>query len=269
MDDIQAIADTLVRARRYGHSLAAFPGEQPATLAAAYAVQERTLAARKASPSAWKVGMIAPEQSAALGDNRLVGPVGRIIEQRVGGSGVGVPLITGGFAAVEAELALLIGHDIPARSEAFAAEELAGYVSEVHIAAEIAGSPIAAIVDLGPTAVVADHGNNLAIVLGRRIADWQTRSPQSLLCSVSINNTVIASGSAAQVPGGPLAALSFLVQNLARRGRALKKGDWVSTGAMTGVHPVAPGMLAELDFGGDGRLSLHFTAQPVIQDTTL
>ncbi|GAB5429950.1 MAG: 2-keto-4-pentenoate hydratase [Devosia indica] len=259
MDNSQTIAESFLSARRAALSLAEFPGPQPTTLQAAYAVQERMLDALADRPVAWKVGLIAAEQSAALGDNRLVGPVARLIEQGAGGRGVAVPLIAGGFAAVEAELALLIGHDIPARSEVFAEADLADYVSDMRIAAEIAGSPLAAIVELGPTAVVSDHGNNLAVVLGGSIADWRARSLQSLVCTVSINNAVIASGSAEQVPGGPLAALSFLVQNLARRGRALKKGDWVSTGAMTGVHPVAPGMLAELDFGSHGRLSVRFS----------
>ncbi len=261
MDESQTIAESFLNARRAALSLAAFPGTQPRTLAAAYAVQECMLATLPASPAAWKVGLIAPEQSATLGDNRLVGPVERLIEQGARGRGIAVPLIAGGFAAVEAELALLIGHDIPARAKAFDEADLAGYVSDMRIAAEIAGSPLAAIVELGPTAVVSDHGNNLAVVLGESIADWRARALQSLVCTVSINNAVIASGSAEQVPGGPLAALSFLVQNLARRGRALKKGDWVSTGAMTGVHPVGPGMLAELDFGQDGRLTIGFDTQ--------
>lgn len=259
MDNSQATAETLLGARRAGRSLAAFPGPLPRTLAAAYAVQERMLDALAVRPVGWKIGLIAPERSKTLGADRLVGPIGRVFE--VGSDdAVRVPLIAGGFAAVEAELALLISRDIPARSEPFAASELADYVSDMRIAAEIAGSPLATIVALGPTAVVADHGNNLSVVLGQSVANWRTRSLQSLVCKASIDNTVIGSGSAEKVPGGPLAALSFLVQNLAWRGRALKKGDWVSTGAMTGVHSVAPGMLATLNFGSHGRLSVSFTA---------
>tara|TARA_R110000868_G_scaffold284552_10_gene545022 strand:+ start:984 stop:1655 length:672 start_codon:yes stop_codon:yes gene_type:complete len=217
------------------------------------------LAGYLAEPVGWKVGTIAPRMAAILGANRLVGPIVSLIHAQAG-TMVEAPLISSGFGAVEAEIALLIGSDIPAQLEPHTMAELAAHVASTHIAAEIAGSPLATIVDLGPTAVISDHGNNLAVVIGDSIPNGLAQSLDSLTCAVSIEQAAVASGSAEQVPGGPLAALSFLVQQLATRGRSLKRGDWVSTGAMTGVHSVAPGMQAELDFGAHGRLSIRFVS---------
>ncbi|MBE7734080.1 2-keto-4-pentenoate hydratase [Devosia faecipullorum] len=257
MDDAQAIADRFLLARRNSRYLKAFPGAQPATLADAYRVQERMLAGYPVEPVGWKVGSIAPRMAAILGADRLVGPIVNLAHAPAGVM-VEAPLISGGFGAVEAEIALLIGSDIPAQREPPVMAELAAHVASTHIAAEIAGSPLATIVDLGPTAVISDHGNNLAVVIGDTIPNGLAQSLDSLTCTVSIDQAAIASGSAGQVPGGPLAALSFLVQQLATRGRSLKRGDWVSTGAMTGVHSVAPGMQAELDFGAHGRIPIRF-----------
>ena len=61
-------------------------------------------------------------------------------------------------------------------------------------------------------------------------------------------------GSAASVSGGPLAALAFALRCNARRGRPLRAGTLVSTGAVTGVHSIAAGQAAEAVFTGLGVL---------------
>jgi 2-keto-4-pentenoate hydratase len=54
---------------------------------------------------------------------------------------------------------------------------------------------------------------------------------------------------------GPLGAAAFLFGLAARRGFALSAGQWISSGAVTGVHPVRPGQQVEADF--DGQLSVR------------
>ena len=53
----------------------------------------------------------------------------------------------------------------------------------------------------------------------------------------------MARGHARDVLGGPLSALRWLVEDLARRPEAppLAAGEVVTTGTLTGAHPVAPG----------------------------
>ena len=52
---------------------------------------------------------------------------------------------------------------------------------------------------------------------------------------------------------GPFGAVRFLLEHAARRGMTLEAGQWVSTGAVTGVHPVKPGDRVVATF--DGRLT--------------
>ena len=65
-----------------------------------------------------------------------------------------------------------------------------------------------------------------------------------------VDGAVVGEGNAAKVAGSPIAALQFLAQNLAARGRTLKAGDVVLTGMTTGIHEVVPGQRGQIAFGG-------------------
>ncbi len=52
-------------------------------------------------------------------------------------------------------------------------------VSGLHVGIEAAGSPLAAINELGPTVVVSDFGNNAGLLLGPAIPDWRKRPLES------------------------------------------------------------------------------------------
>ncbi|WDZ76223.1 fumarylacetoacetate hydrolase family protein [Ensifer adhaerens] len=171
-------------------------------------------------------------------------------------------MIEGGFAAVEAEFAIRIGRDIRLYGQDRSEADLLLSIAALHVASEIAGSPLPTLSDLGPTAVISDHGNNAAVVIGPEIANWRGRSWETLTARTFVNGTLVGEGGASRLPtGGILGSLAFLVNNLAERGRYLKAGDWVATGATTGVHKVAPGDEAAIDFGSDGTLRLKIAAQ--------
>ena len=119
---------------------------------------------------------------------------------------------------------------------------------------EIASSPLQNINDFGPAVVASDFGNNAGLLLGAEVGDWQARSLESLLCETRIDGAVVGRGSAAAVSGGPLTALAFALRCNARRGRPLRAGEFVSTGAATGVHSIRAGQSAEAIFTGIGSL---------------
>src|SRR5690606_21803758 len=139
---------------------------------------------------------------------------------------VQVTIIKGGFSAVEAEFACQISKDLmPGRVPS--KDELLDAIGSLHIACEVAGSPLATLNDLGPIAAVSDHGNNLAVVVGAQIADWRSRPLDTLAVRTLLDDRIVGEGSAANIAGGPVAAVSFLVTHLAARGRSLRAGDWV------------------------------------------
>ncbi len=50
---------------------------------------------------------------------------------------------------------------------------------------------------------------------------------------------------------GPVGAARFLFELMAARGIVLKPGQWISSGAVTGVHVVRIGERIEARFGAD------------------
>jgi len=240
---LDEIADALVAARQAGRSLEAFPGGAPATLADAYALQELALAKTGEAVVGWKVGMVRPEFRESFGTTRWPGPVRESgLKTR---DGVGeIAVVAGGFAAVEAELAVRLGRDADTPEDAIRA------IDACHVAIEVLGSPVANLGAAGPGAPIGDLGGNAGLVIGVSIGDpAQLFEPEKLTSRMLIDGEVVGEGHAGKLPGGPLESVQFLVGQLAERGRTLKAGDWITTGATTGAHLIAPGQTARAEFG--------------------
>lgn len=249
----EAVAAAFRQARLSASPLAAFPGIFPTSIAEAYAIQDQAISGFPDRVRGWKVAGIHPDLREKLGANRLAGPVFST-GVRQGDSGVAsFPVFSGGFAAVEAEFILVAGRDIPP-GETLDAEALLAAVHSMHAGVETAGSPFAAINDMGPLAVISDFGNNSGIIVGAEIAGWQDMPLESITSRTIVNGVVVGEGSAAKVMDGPLAAFEFLVGNLGRRGITLRAGDYVSTGMTTGIHAVEAGDRVVFEFVGGRRI---------------
>src|SRR4051812_23853351 len=71
------VARRFVSARRAARALTGFPGAIPADMAAGYAIQDAAIALWPDEIAGWKVGKIPLELQAALGAERVMGPVFR------------------------------------------------------------------------------------------------------------------------------------------------------------------------------------------------
>jgi 2-keto-4-pentenoate hydratase len=210
--------------------------------------------------SGWKVAAIQPSWRDRYAADRLAGPVFSRTIWDASRQAVDIPVIEGGYAAVEAEFAIRLAQDIPASTRISEPEQLLPYVEGVYAALELAASPLATLSALGPGAVISDFGNNSGLVIGAKLPTSLLTDPASASSMVDINGDIAGRGDAARVPGGPLSAFLFLVNHLAIRGRNLQKGDWISTGASTGIQPVKPGDTVTALFNDQVRLSAHIRA---------
>jgi 2-keto-4-pentenoate hydratase len=259
---LQSVAARLVAARLAALPLADFPGALPDSLEQAYRCQDFVIEAWPMPVAGWKVGYIAPERREPDGDPRLIGPIfaDRI---RPADGEAAFAVIAGGFAAVEAEYVFQLARDIAPEPREWTAEAAALEVAALHVGVELAGSPLAQINVIGPLAVVSDCGNNAGLLLGPAIENWQDCAMQALTCSTWIDGSLVGRGGAATLAGGPLAALAFALQRSARSGRSLHAGDWITTGAATGIHDIVAGQRAVVDFGRHGRI--HCRAVPALR----
>src|SRR5215218_5243826 len=215
----EVVAAKLVAARREGRSLTRFPGVVPATMAEAYQIQELAMSRWQDSLVGWKIGYIPADRRAAGDPDRLVGPIWRqqyhLSEEQVSAAEVGI--FASGFAAVEAELVIRLGQDVPAHDGAgWTAEEAADLEQHLLVGIEVASSPIPDINALGPTVIAADFGNNNGLVLGSLLTDRPGGAAIQLACYV--DEHLVGEGSGENLPGRIHHGLATALNILAGRG---------------------------------------------------
>lgn len=248
--DPDAIAAAFVGARRAARPLPGFPGRLPAGLAEGYGVQDVAIGLWPDEIAGWKVGRIPDELQAELGADRVMGPVfRRNVWSAEAGKPTILPVIPGGFAAVEAEYVFRMAADAPVDKVDWTPAEALQYVDEMLAGVELAGSPLATINVLGPKVVASDFGNNAGLIVGPAIPGWRDRPDDIPPCEAFVEGKLVGRGTPASVPGGPSASLAFLLGQAARRGRPLKAGQLVTTGAASGIHDIEAGQSARIVFG--------------------
>jgi 2-keto-4-pentenoate hydratase len=253
--DPAKIAGRFLAARRAAGGLAGYPGDFPETLDEAYKVQDQAIAAWGRPVLGWKVGRINPPLSERYGADRLAGPI--FAAQNVADTGTvpECPVFAEGFAAGEAEFLLRIGRTPVQGQASFTLDEAADLIDAVHVGIEIASSPLGAINRLGPVAVISDFGNNNGLVVGAAIPEWRTSGFEQWDVTTWLDGEEAGTGRAISFADGAMGAARFLFELMARRGIALQPGQWISSGAVTGVHDARPGQRVEARFGDSYRVA--------------
>ena len=245
------VAEIFVQARRSAAGLAQYPGQPPVTLAEAYHIQDQAIAIDGRVVAGWKVGRIFPPADIALGADRLAGPIfaDTVVEAHDGCPAM--PVFTAGFAAAEAEFLL---HIAPGHTGAAPLDDkdTLALLDEVRLGIEIASSPYAAINADGPAVTASDFGNNAGLVVGPTLVHWRGHDLCAIPVQTEIDGAIVGAATAAKMLDGPLGAVRFLLAHLATRGIDISQGTWVSTGAVTGVHPVRAGQRVRAVFGVHG-----------------
>ncbi len=251
----EALAEEFVSARLKATALPDFPGALPPNLDAAYAVQDAAIDIFPDEVAGWKIGKMPPDLISVMGYKAISGPVFRKdVRYAAPGGTVEYGMFVGGFAAVEAEYMFEIGEDAPAGKVTWSMADAIASVKRMVYGVEMAGSPLATINKIGPLCVVSDFGNNNGIIVGSEIPNWRERVLTELTCETFINGKSVGTGMAANVPGGPLESLRFVAEVSAKWGRPLKAGQFITTGAITGIHDVLPGEVARVEFKGFGAI---------------
>lgn len=237
-------AESFCAHRKAAAGFTDFPGQFPETLDEAYAIQRTAIEIWDRPIAGWKVGRILGQHEEQHGENRFLGPIFHDSVWPVADEGsTPFPATRGGFAALEAELVAII--DGPATTNTVTPQQCADLVREWRFGIEVAGSALATIGDLGPLASIAGFGNNMGLVLGDLL---DGAAPDDVLCTTVIEGQPFGPKPASALPGGPLAAIAYAVNKLRELGHPIEDGTMISTGAITGVHPVEPGQVCEVRF---------------------
>jgi 2-keto-4-pentenoate hydratase len=246
-DDPATIAGRFLAARRSAAGLGAYPGALPASLEAAYRIQDEAIAAWAKPVVGWKVGRINAPLDARFGAD-LAGPIFASKSVGANGSVPQMAIFAKGFAAGEAEFLLRIGRTPAEGKTAFTLEEAAELIDAVHIGIEIASSPLATINAIGPVAVISDFGNNNGLLIGAEVPDWRASGFEDWQVDLLIDGVPTGRGTARAFPNGAIGSAKFLFELMAQRGIALRPGQWISSGAVGGVHDARVGQTVEARF---------------------
>lgn len=247
-DDPAAIASRFLSARRQAVGLDGYPGDFPETLVSAYAVQDAAVEAWRKPVLGWKVGRINSPLAERFDADRLAGPIFTVESAGANGEGPDMPVFAAGFAAGEAEFLLRVGGTPPAGQTRFTLDEAADLIEAVHVGIEIASSPLGRINEIGPIAVISDFGNNNGLVVGPEIPDWRSSGFEEWPVTTWIDGVEAGSGRASAFPDGAIGAARFLLELMAERRIVLAPGQWISSGAVGGVHEARPGQRVEARF---------------------
>lgn len=153
---------------------------------------------------------------------------------------------------VEAEIAIVIGRDVPGTPSSYAA--FLACLAYALPAIEIVDSAIEewriTLVD-----TVADNASSGLYVLGDQPLEIGRLSLADVGMQTTKNGLVVSTGSGAACLGHPLRAAWWLARTMAARGRRLKAGEVILSGALGPMVPVQRGDVVQAQIGALGTVA--------------
>jgi 2-keto-4-pentenoate hydratase len=173
------------------------------------------------------------------------------------GDGVGIPVSRLLQPRAEAEVALVLGHDLDKGEHSFA--DIVRATAFALPSIEIVDSRIAGW-DIRIVDTIADNASCGLYVLGGRPVPLDRVDLRTIMMSMSINDTVVSTGSGAACLGHPLHAARWLANTMCARNTPLRAGDVVMTGALGPMKPIVAGDTITASFGDLGIVTTYVTA---------
>jgi len=163
---------------------------------------------------------------------------------------------------VECEIAVRLGSPIRAAAAPHTIQSVSHSVMALFPAIEIVDDRYVDFVAREPDwrTWVADDFFGAGIVLGEPVTDWRGLDLAAVRGSMSINGQEVGSGVGRDIINGhPLAALEWLANAEAVRGRDLPAGWVVMLGSVVQTRWVAKGDVVAVEIAGLGAASARFT----------
>ncbi len=242
-------ADLLLDARRTTTPMEALPAAlQPTTLAEAYFVQD-TLAIAYEEIGGWKVG--APAADA----DPIFAPMPR---SWIASSSSLLSKQTHRYRGVEAEIAFLLGDDLPPRATPYSREEALAAIASCHPAIEVLESGLVDPATAPRLAMIADLQMHGGFLYGPAYTGWKTLDFATETVTLSIDGVVRLERTGSNTAGDLLRLLPWLANEGATRTGGLKAGQWITTGSWTGNIQVIAGGRVDVAFTHAGMVSVRF-----------
>ncbi|HEX5598905.1 MAG TPA: fumarylacetoacetate hydrolase family protein [Micromonosporaceae bacterium] len=259
--DIERAAETLRAAYESGKPCPPLRGDllPEGDVESAYAVQQaqvRRWVADGRRPVGAKIGLTSRVVQESLGVHQP--DFGVLLADMAVPDGAEIDLGRLLQPRVEAEVAFVLGHDLP--FEEVTVADVIHATDHLLPALEIVDSRVTDW-DISIVDTVADNASAGLFVLGntpRRLVDVDLR-----LCGMVLEQAgePVSVGAGAACLGNPLHAVAWLAVTLARAGNPLRAGDVVLSGALGPMVPVTPGGAYEARISGLGSVRTCFSKE--------
>ena len=242
--------NALLDARRTTTPIEDLPGDvRPTTEAEAYEVQDELILAY-GEIGGWKVGAPTPEATP------VCAPMPRAW-MAADAAVLAAPHFR--YRGLEAEVAFLLGEDLPARAVPYTLDEIQAAFASAHPAIEILESAFLEPSELSSFSTLADLSTHGGFVYGPPRTDWQSLNFAGEIATLAVDGSIRAEHTASANSGEHLyRLLQWLANEGAARTGGLRAGQFVTTGSWTGVTRTSSNSTVDVHFTTLGRVSLSF-----------
>jgi 2-keto-4-pentenoate hydratase len=252
-NELMEAANLLLDARRTGTPIADLPEAlRPLTQDEAYFVQDQMAEAYE-EIGGWKVGAANPQATPAFAP---------MPKAWIAASGVQLTSLPGGrawrYRGLEAEVAFLMGEDLPPRGTPYTREEVVAAIASCHPAIEVLESGLVDPETATPLTKSGDLQMHGGFVYGSAFAEWRSIDFATETVQLTVDGAVRVERVGSNTAGDLMRLLPFLANEGAARTGGLKRGDWITTGSWTGNEQAVSGSSVVARFGRLGAVTLRF-----------
>jgi 2-keto-4-pentenoate hydratase len=250
-DLLRQAAEILLEARRSRQPIQSLPEKlRPSTLAEAYRLQD-ILVSALGPVGGWKVGAASPVAEPLCSPMPLLGGFAA--------SNDTIAHTFSRYRGAEAEIAFLLGRDLPTRDQPYTRDEVVAAIASAHPAIEIMETAFDDPDRVDRLSVIGDLQMNGGFAYGPGLSGWRGVDFTQESASIIVDGAVRVEGKASN-PGGTdlLRLVTWLANAGQSRTGGLSAGDWITTGSWTGKVLASPGSEVVARFSSFGDARIHF-----------
>lgn len=258
-DRLYNAAEILLKARRERMPIENLPENlRPRSLEEAFTLQD-ILAVALSPAGGWKIGAPAADATPLFCPMPLWGGYMQPGTHTPTAQGMIVSSHLRRMRGVEAEIAFVLGQDLPARQQPYTREEVVAAIATAHPAIELLESAFFDPDKADRLSMLGDLQMNGGMVLGPAYSGWQSVDLAQESVRVTVDGVVRFEGTASNTAGTDLLRLvTYLANEGAARTGGLHAGQVITTGSWSGKTVAEAGSVAEVSFSHFGTVQIVF-----------